>query len=354
MTFEMLAQHLGDLDAVPEAPDAVRATHGGATHGACSSTKVAEAERDEVVAKAQSLLADYRPLEAELALLAYGIPSGAAFHPRLQRYLDMYHRVKEFTLAREGSSLTWTTVYTDRTPGAGATLELSWAPGAKSGWMRQVIEVQAPLDWCMVPSAEDWGSDSPEAITKDPIGPQSRLRRLNHVMLNFLMGFAKYDIVSENLRFPNHNAGFLAEHIADPDPEEDRSLTPLPGSPKGFTRIHASTYNLWLPLKRPDGKDATILVQVNKIDAGFKVPSWLLQKGFFVAAPQMIKKFRSSARLAAKQGPERKRLETDPLGFYGEVHKVMKAAQKRPLRAANGGPIDATNLPSPSIFDPSY
>merc|ERR1712232_167230 len=234
--------------------------------------------------------------------------------------------------------------------GQGSKLELSWQPGATSGWMRQVLEVKAPLDWCMVPSAEDWGADSAEAITKNPVGAQFALHRLNHAMLNFLMGFAKYDLLSENLRFPNHKSGFLAEHIESPD-LEDRSLPPLPNSPKGFTRIHASTYNLWLPLVAADGSDSTILVQATKIDAGFRVPEWLLRKGFWVAAPQMIKAFRANAKLAAKPGKQQDKLREDPQGFYAELRKIMAIARERQITAAGGEAVSVERLPSQSIFD---
>jgi hypothetical protein len=214
--------------------------------------------------------------------------------------------------------------------------------------MRQVLEVKAPLDWCMVPSAEDWGADSAEAITKNPVGTQWALRRLNHAMLNLLFGMAKYDLLSENIRFPNHRSGFLAEHISSPD-LEDKSLPPMPTSPSGFKRIHADTFNLWLPFVAADGSDATILVQVNKIDAGFRVPAWLLKQGFWVAAPQMMKKFRLNAQLAAKPGKQQDRLREDPHGFYAEIRRVMASARQR--QSTGGHVVTVDKLPSASLFD---
>jgi hypothetical protein len=355
--LEVAVLHAGDADAdstCSAKSASARASEISSTTG-CSTTATADSEggnaqeAGQVKSRALFLLSEFRALDAEAALREARLLGGASFDPRLGRYLDMYNKVKDYTLSNN-SDLTWTTVYKDSTLGQSSKLELSWQPGSTSGWMRQVLEVKAPLDWCMVPSAEDWGADRAEAITKEPVGTQSRLRRLNHAMLNLLLGFAKYDLLSENLRFPNHKSGFLAEHIESPD-LEDRSLPPLPSSPKGFTRIHASTYNLWLPKVAADGSDATILVQVVKIDAGFRVPAWLLKQGFWVAAPQMMKKFRLNAQLAAKPGKQQDRLNEDPHGFYAELRKVMESARQKQLANTDGETVTADRLPPASIFD---
>jgi len=183
----------------------------------------------------------------------------------------------------------------------------------------------------------------------DAVGPQMRLRKITRIMLSLLMGLVKLEAVWEVLRFPNHAAGFLAEHIETPN-EEIPDVPPLPESPKGYKRTTSTTYNLWMPVVSADNSDATILVQVNRVEVGFSVPTYILKQDFWFIAPSIMRQFREGANLAQNPGKHRDRMQQDPDGFYEEISKLIEAARSNPHVAADGGSIGVSKLPHVSMF----
>lgn len=301
-------------------------------------------------ARADRFLTEFRALEAESSLLAAGLGEDS-FDPKLIRLLQAYGRVGEFALAGN-TGMKWERVHLDTTPGKSSIMEICWESGATCGWMRQILEIPAPLGCCILPADQlDFWMDWNKEVAKNPdaIGPQLRLRKITHIMLSLLMGLVKVDAVAEVLRFPNHAAGFLAECIETVD-EKTPELAPLPESPKGYKRVKSATYNLWMPVASVDKSDATLLIQVNRIEVGFSVPTYILKQVFGLIAPRMMKQFRESAKLAQKPGKHRDRMQQDPDGFYGELSKLIEAARSSPHVAADGSSVGVSKLPPVSMF----
>jgi len=305
---------------------------------------------DDARSRADKFLKEFRALEAENSLRAAGLGEDA-FDAKLIRLLQAYERVGEFALAGN-TGLKWEQVHLDMTPGKNSIMEICWESGATSGWMRQVLEIPAPLGCCLLPVDQldfwmDWNKDV--AKNPDAVGPQMRLRKITHMMLSLLMGLVKVDAVAEVLRFPNHAAGFLAEYIETPN-DKIPEVPPLPESPKGYKSTTGTTYNLWMPVVSADNSDATILIQVNRIEVGFSVPTYILKQVFWFIAPRMMKQFRESAKLAQKPGKHRDRMLQDPDGFYEELSKLVEVARSNPHVAADGGSIGVSKLPPVSML----
>lgn len=167
------------------------------------------------------------------------------------------------------------------------------------------------------------------------LGPKGRHLMVTHSLIKLLM--FRIELICEVVRFVDSKVGFLAECIrSDFTPPEG---VPLPEKHWKNVRIETSAKQLALP--RGGGQGGTVVLQVSRVEVGFRVPREALNFFCNRMAQDYLENLKKCVRIAKEPGSLwHKRLLEDADGFYGELKAAEDAASRR--RA-----FSVTELPGP-------
>ncbi|CAK0801976.1 unnamed protein product, partial [Prorocentrum cordatum] len=292
------------------------------------STALSEADRllhDNQALRAEEVLA--RALEH---LDDAGLRDAAAAEAaRVLRASDSYAAVRELCQRYDEVAEVLKT--------QGGHLKLVWEDEEGQLWLHKpadetwlefkiVSNIDAPLSHCLacgnevslIPEFE------PNVVgTPTFVGESNAFTSVVRVILGVML--LRLELMYEIRRFYNAEHGFLAESIRSDFPVEGR---PVPPRHWRHKRMRISTSNVWIP--QGGGREGTTLVQSSRVDAGFRMPDFIVEFFFRQLAPSILGNLRRNATaVGSPDGPYVARLAADTQGVYAECARVEEAASRR-------------------------
>jgi len=304
--------------------------------------------RDAILALALDKLQVGSLLEAQKLLASLPPPYSPEIDMQMQDLRGLFEHVKHVSL--DGGDLAWEVAY-DEGGTDGATVEFVWDDEHSEGWFRANFIVPGALPAVFVTANELdlqtlWNNtlaENPSDILEEP----TEWKRSVHLMIAMCMGFIKVDNCCRVRRFYGPESSFLCEHVAS-YPDEAQGL---PAVPRKYTRMEALVCNTWVPVIR-NGNDHTLLMQVQRLRPGFKVPRWLLKQVVKIIFPTLVSQFQLASKSFESNPVWKERLATDNHGLYKAMQRVLDNSKLRPVPGRNPQhPVAPRNPPGIEAFD---
>lgn len=164
-----------------------------------------------------------------------------------------------------------------------------------------------------------------------------RAREVTQTLAQVLM--FKIEVVSERLRFFNHDFGCVAEFLSSDFPADGVPVPPRRRVP----RVSAEMSTLMIPVG--GGRGGTIIVQQTRVEPGFWVPDRVMAAILKTFVPGLLANTRKGVeRVSDPQEPWRARITEDADGLYKESLEVEAVAQGRSA-------VSLSDLPGVELFE---
>mmetsp|Transcript_42711 Transcript_42711/g.93189 ORF Transcript_42711/g.93189 Transcript_42711/m.93189 type:complete len:397 (-) Transcript_42711:323-1513(-) len=304
--------------------------------------------RESAMASALEKLNAGSLLEAQKLLASFSPPFSPEIDGHMKDLRTLFEHVKHVSL--DGGDLAWEVAY-DEGGADGATVEFVWDDEHSEGWFRANFIVPGALPAAFVTANELdlqmlWNNTLAENPT-DIVEQPTEWKRSVHLMIAMCMGFIKVDNCCRVRRFYGPESSFLCEHI-ESYPDETKEL---PALPRKYTRMEALVCNTWVPIIR-NGKDNTLLMQVQRLRPGFKVPRWLLKQVVKIIFPTLVAQFQLASKSFESNPVWKERLATDDHGLYQAMQRVLDNSKLRPVPGRSPQhPVAPRNPPGLEAFD---
>jgi hypothetical protein len=170
-----------------------------------------------------------------------------------------------------------------------------------------------------------------------PLVPGDPSRTVTQALAQVLM--FKIEVISEQLRFFNHDFGCVAQFLSSDFPADDVSVPERRRVP----RVSAEMSTLMIPVG--GGKQGTIIVQQTRVEPSFWVPDRVMAAILKTFVPGLLANTKKGVeRVSDPQEPWRERINRDLDGLYTESREVEAVARGRRVVSLN-------DLPGVELFE---